>query len=69
MLNIFRKGTLHLGKVLRQRNSDEVLGQNKKVNAAWQHKMLNIFRKGTLHLGKGADAKDQRRSPGSEQEG
>jgi hypothetical protein len=54
---------------MRQRNSDEVLGQKDKDNAALQHKMLNIFRKGTLHLGKGADAKDQRRSPRSEQEG
>jgi hypothetical protein len=49
-----------------QRISDEVLGQNKKVNAALQHKTLNIFRNGTLHLEKGAEAKEQRRSPGSE---
>jgi hypothetical protein len=40
-----------------------------KDNAALQHKTLNIFRKGTLHLGKGAEAKEQRRSPGSEQKG
>jgi hypothetical protein len=51
-----------------QRISDEVLGQNKKVNAALQHKNAEHLPQRYLAFGfgKGAEAKEQRRSPGSE---
>jgi hypothetical protein len=68
MLNIFRKGTLHLGKVLRQRNNDEVLGQKEKGQCSFAAQNAKHLPQRYLAFGKGAEAKEQRRSPGSEGE-